>query len=220
MLYNLYKKAFSLDAKNKKFLLKNFKKIKDIFSEEDVLYPEENRSGLFEEMTVASLKKEARGIHDPETMEDMLKLVESLEKHIKIDNDISYENISVFINPLLKGSKKIMIRPCRAVGLINKIHNLSRKFNKKNEDKNKIRKDFFGNIKTIKIRLSSPSEDSPLNRRMRLKKVKFEKKPFDKKAQRGYDESPVEKNKRRLIEEFGWSEAEADAFISSENFVK
>jgi hypothetical protein len=223
MIYELCKKAYHLDAKKKKYLLKNFKKIREILNNEDVLYPEENRSGLFEETTIASLKKEARGTHDPETSEDMLKLLESLEKHVGIDNDISYDNISIFLNPLLKGSKKITLRPCKSVGLVNKIHNLSRSFHKnkgRKREQNKIRKDFLENLKTIKTRLSTPATNSPSSRKVVLRKVKFEKKPFDKKAQNWYDNGTVAKNKRRLMEQFGWSEEEADAFIASDNLIK
>ena len=153
MLYNLYKKAFNLNREQKEFLFNNLDIIIDGFKEQDRKLNAASRYTVLKTVV-------ARGLHDPETPEEMLGLVTLLEKFIGIDNNISNDNISLFLKPMSSGSQKIMIRPCKVVGLIKKLDRLSRQFklNKKNNDidDNPARSEFQQHIDLIKERLMSP----------------------------------------------------------------
>jgi len=163
MLYNLYKSIYSLSRKNKEFLHHSFN---DIVAS---IQREENK----ERIVVARTKKEAKiidaknnvfkqvvagGLHDPETPEEMCKLIDLLEKFVEIDNNISHDNISIFINPMSMGSKKVMIRPCRIVGLMRKLDRLSRRYKKEmcseESDLSEISNSFKNNLGEIKSRLT------------------------------------------------------------------
>jgi len=152
MLYSLYKKAFRLSREQKEFLFENLASLKEGFSEQDRKLNAESRRTVLRTVV-------ARGLHDPETPEEMFGLVCLLEKFVGIDNDISHDNISLFLKPMSSGSQKITIRPCKVVGLIKKLDRLSRKYKqeKKNNDidDNPPRSEFQDHINLIKERLST-----------------------------------------------------------------
>jgi len=122
MLYNLYKKIYALSFENKKYLLNNFDDIVKTLNSDDL--------GIKKE----ALKKEAYSgsCHDPETPDEMLKLLDLLEKFVRMDSNISYDNLSVFLHPLMYSSRKNSIKPCKVVGLIRKLYSLSKILNQKN----------------------------------------------------------------------------------------
>lgn len=129
------------------------------------------------ENTIEEFKKEAK-LHDPETADHIISIMDLLEKFLKVDDDISFGNICLFIQPMMMGSKKITLRPYRVIGLINRLHNLAKQFEKEyakhqkvTPELRKIRLDFKKNLKEIKTRLMSldneiitkkrPEEPSP-----------------------------------------------------------
>jgi len=149
MLYELYKKAYSLNYNQKNFLFERFDDILVLLGQNE--QKEAEKQGFV---------KEARGSHDPETVEDMKKLINLLEKFLSIDRNLSYDNISVFMQPMSSGAKKVTLRPCRIVGLMRKLDRLSRTFKRKNKsfgpkELMEIEKEFFSNLNRIKERLSS-----------------------------------------------------------------
>jgi hypothetical protein len=74
-----------------------------------------------------SLEKTAK-VYDPETPENMLKVVDLIEKFLKSDNDISHDSMSIFLYPLSRGAKRIGLRPFKLVGLTNDLWGLCRKY--------------------------------------------------------------------------------------------
>ncbi len=141
--YDLYKKAFVLNTEQKEYLVNSLDNIISVFKEEEVL-------GLKKE----AIKKEASGSHDPETIEDMKKLLNLFEKYLSFDQNLSYSNVSIFLHPLSSGSKKVSLRPCKIVGLMRKLDQLSRMILREDIDKNMVKKEFFSNLNKIKKRLS------------------------------------------------------------------
>jgi len=149
MLYTLFKKSYNLGRKQKEFLLDNLDAIVAGFGEQEIKLNASSRRTVLRTVV-------ARGLHDPETPEEMLGLVNLLEKFIGVDNNFSHDNISLFLKPMSMGSQKIMIRPCRIVGLIKKLDRLSRKYkkNRKNNmiDDNPSREEFQQHLNSIKER--------------------------------------------------------------------
>lgn len=74
-----------------------------------------------------SLEKVAM-LFDPETEEHMEKLIGLMEKFVGLDNDISYDNICIFLHPLSRGARKYILRPYQMIGLTKELERLSRKF--------------------------------------------------------------------------------------------
>lgn len=130
-------------------------------------------SDQFNQQSLASkngLIKEAKN-YDPETVDEMLKLVGLLEKFISIDDDISYDNICIFMRPLSGSSKKLVLRPNKLVGLSRKMESLSRQYQKNKENQElqlQIKDDFNNNLCEFKNRLS------PENGRLKLKSAQAE----------------------------------------------
>lgn len=85
---------------------------------------------------VKSEWKRLAEIFDPETDEQMCHLLGLLEKFISVDNDISYDNVSVFLHPLSRGVKKISLRPYRMIGLVKELERLSKQFGR---EKSRVR---------------------------------------------------------------------------------
>jgi len=232
MLFKLYKKAYNLNIEEKEYLLENFDSIVDILTakkkkEKKVIrqtnwyidhdkggnvYPTDVRDGLFEEVTVSKKKEELvkqSNVHDPETKEEMLKTLSLLEKFVENDKDFSYDNISIFLHPLSKGSKKRILRPLKVVGLIRKMKNLSKRFNRNLENKNKLKvisKEFLNNLELVKSKLS---HEEPQKKMAVL--------TLDKMAQVGYNAQEVAKNAYKLMVEHGWNSDEVMRFIFSSN---
>lgn len=160
MLYNLYKSIYELNREQKEYLHGSFSEvISAIVDDRGKVVVARNvkeaklivaKNNVFKEVV-------AGGLHDPETPEEMGKLIDLLEKFVGIDNNISNDNIGVFINPMSMGAKKITIRPCRIVGLMRKLDRLSRKYKREMGNEGDglvlIRQDFDGNIGEIKTRL-------------------------------------------------------------------
>jgi len=181
----------------------------------DNVYPTDVRDGLFEEVTVSKKKEELvkqSNVHDPETKEEMLKTLSLLEKFIENDKDFSYDNISIFLHPLSKGSKKRVLRPLKVVGLIRKMKNLSKRFNRNLENKNKLRvisKEFLNNLGLVKSKLSHEEKIEPRKKMAVLN--------LDKTSQVGYNAQEVAKNAYKLMVEHGWNSDEVMGFIFSNN---
>jgi len=74
----------------------------------------------------SSLEKIAK-VYDPETPEQMLKVIDLIERFLKIDNDLSCESMGIFLYPLSRGAKRLSLRPFRVVGLTNNLWSLCRK---------------------------------------------------------------------------------------------
>jgi len=110
---------------------------------------------------VESLKKESK-LHDPETAEHLIKILDLLEKFLSVDEDISLCNICLFIEPMISGSRKITLRPYRIISLINRLYRLAKRFereygkgNKVTPELRKIKTEFKDNLKEIRTRLMS-----------------------------------------------------------------
>jgi len=180
ILFELYKKAFKLPRDRKEELFNNFpsfveasvkkkkrkKQIKKILdedtrlTEEDNPYPPENRNGMFEDRT--AILKEARNTHDPETTKEMSHIIDLMKKFISIDQNISYKNLCIFLNPLLKGSRRVSLKNNRIIGLIYTLHKLSKKWESANKRNQKeIRVNFFEVLSLIEKRIS---EEKPAKR--------------------------------------------------------
>lgn len=153
MLYELYKNIFKLARKDREYLYSNFDDIVSSFeAEEDEKVEAKNH--VFK--TVC-----ASGLHDPETPNEMCKLIELLEKFVKIDENYNHENVSIFINPMYSGAKKVLIRPCKIVGLMRKLDRLSRRLKRQGleeEEIKEIKKSFHGHLCEIKNRLKSSAK--------------------------------------------------------------
>lgn len=104
-----------------------------------------------------NLIKEAAGMHDPENVDDMHKTLKYLEKFLGLSEDIS--DLSLFINPLSVGSKRILLKPYKLVGMVKRLNSLAREYKREKNTSNhnvlrEIRKDFHQTLKSIKDRLS------------------------------------------------------------------
>lgn len=73
-----------------------------------------------------SLEKVA-AIYDPDTADQLLKIVDLIEKFFKIDKDMSYDNMCIFLSPLSRGAKRSPLRPLKLVGLTRDLFRLCRK---------------------------------------------------------------------------------------------
>jgi hypothetical protein len=161
MLYNLYKNIYELNRNKKEYLLNNFDNIVESMKNEgdDKIVVASNIVEAKKVLSKNEVFKEvlASGVHDPETPKEMKKLVDLLEKYIRIDDNICHENISVFLSPMSMSSKKINIRPCRLVGLMRRLDRLSRRYNKEKKSGNsslwKIKEEFKKTVSEIKERL-------------------------------------------------------------------
>jgi hypothetical protein len=205
------KKAYFLDRTKKEYLLDNFEIITGIFKDlkkkrkkqptdydtkkapEDNYVPVnyEHLSGetASDEFVSPGLRAEreslikiAGQIHDPETVEEILKLISLMEKFILVDGDLTYDNLCVFIHPLARGSRRIILRPYKIVGLIKIIEKLSRKFKELKETPrtktllNRVEKDFQKYLQEIKKRLAAgEKKDSPEeNPQEQTTKIRFQ----------------------------------------------
>jgi len=144
--YEVMKNIYTLPRKYKENLFDNW---------EDII----NTMSSLE--TKDSLRKSA-STHDPETPEDIIKLIEVIEKLTNIDDDICYCNISIFIQTLLRASRKYHIRPYRVVSIIEQIQRLAKEFESGYQKSKSMtpelrlkRKEFGSNIKEVKKRLRS-----------------------------------------------------------------
>lgn len=109
--------------------------------------------------TIQASKK----LYDPETKEQMLRVIELLEKFIDIDEDISYDNLALFIHPLTRGSTRVMLRPYRVVGLARKLEFLAKHFARqlaKGIENDEMKTQFMDNLQIIRKRLSAPDQDA------------------------------------------------------------
>jgi hypothetical protein len=105
-----------------------------------------------------SMVRTAAGVHDPEKHEDVVRLIDGLEKFIEIDGDISIDSVSVFLAPLSHSAKKLIFRPCQLVGLTQRLYNLAREFKRERDTDlpdviESIRIDFYNCLQTIKNRV-------------------------------------------------------------------
>lgn len=193
MLYELLKTAYYLPRQEKETVLENFqsivreakykfldeqlKKIKDkkkIKIEDNLIDPDKGMvTGNGEQWDSApfrhdiasadSLIKTARA-HDPETKEQILKLMDLMDEFLSNKNDISYDHICVFLNPLIIGSKKVLIRPYRVVGLARKLEFICKKYQRFLKVKhnkriiNYLNKEFKATVDEIKSRMQSDPE--------------------------------------------------------------
>jgi len=212
MLYELMKKAYLLDRKDKELLFKNIDNIEDLCqnkesaiesnskkknkkdekkfinvrkpTDNDDLLPSgyDHLSGEFDSdaynPTSFSNKDSrivtANRLFDPETIEQMSKLISLMEKHLRIDGDISYENVCVFLQPLINGSQKLVLRPYRLVGITKRMMTISKKYSKAKEiDFGKktldmLKKEFNKGISECKQHLSTKDTES-LKRNVKLR---------------------------------------------------
>lgn len=135
-LYNLYKKIYNSELEKKIYIYDNFEKITS-------------------QLNINNFKKEAKGSHDPETIEDIEKLLESLEKHLIIDEDISFSELGVFLHPMSMSVKKITLRPLKIIGMVKILKKLSKKYSKAKKEKDnkklkEIKKEFISCLNKIK----------------------------------------------------------------------
>lgn len=187
MLYQLFKKVYASSRERKEYANDNWDKIilclKDkkkkkkkkipliintnqagVEPEWYDLYVGRDSSPYYHDLAGANQKSKrtiASKVFDPETSEQMIKLVNLMEKFISLDHDVSYKNLCLFVNPLSYGSKKILIRPHKVVGLIRKLENITRCFERALKSENKerevqeVRQRFFDCLREIKQRLSN-----------------------------------------------------------------
>lgn len=153
MKYELFKKAFNLTRYQKETIYNNFDNIINGFNEQERALNVSSRKTVLKTVL-------ARGLHDPETPEEMFGLVDLLENFIRIDDNISHENISIFLKPMSHSSQKIMLRPCKIIGLIKNLDRLSRQYKKDKDNKildlNPTIKEFNENLNKIKLKVTKP----------------------------------------------------------------
>lgn len=127
---------------------------------------QQNSSGSFGHENMASSKdniKVAKRLYDPETTEELGDLIILLEKNISVDGDLSFDSLSVFLIPLLRGSQRVGLKSQKIVGLMKKLCRLSRKYQRvkqrqmSHKEKHEVRKDFSDCLKEIKSRLNIKS---------------------------------------------------------------
>lgn len=108
--------------------------------------------------------KVGKRLYDPETPQEIAALVSLMEKNLSVDGDLSFEGLSVFLIPLLRGSQRVGLKNQKIVGLMKKLCRLSRKFQRIKQkqmtykDKHEVRKDFNDCLKKIKTRLEVKAE--------------------------------------------------------------
>lgn len=143
--FELMKIAKDLDRESKISLLLNWDSVLNRSSSEDISQ---------------NFIKESK-LHDPETSDQLIKIIDLLEKFLKADEDISFNNICLFIYPMIIGSKKLTLRPYRIISLVNKLKNLAKTFekgyrnNRITPELRGIKIEFNNNLKEIKKRLVS-----------------------------------------------------------------
>jgi len=143
--FNLMKIVYNLDRESKISLFSEWDNIIKKSTSEDYI----------------GLIKESK-LHDPETSEHLVSIIDLLDKFLKVDDDISFKNVCLFIHPMMSGSKKITLRPYRIISLINRLYNLSKRFEKEYGSLKKItpelrelKEEFKENTRKIKERLMS-----------------------------------------------------------------
>jgi len=158
MLYNLYKKVFKLNRSAQEYLHDSFDSIVSAIKsqEGEKIVTAKNQREAERIISKNIIFKEvlAGGLHDPETPEEMSRLIDLMEKFIGIDNNVSHDNIGIFIAPMSMGARKITLRPCKIVGLMRILDRLSRKY--KMSDGNDLiltKSDFDKSLSEIKERL-------------------------------------------------------------------
>ena len=70
--------------------------------------------------------KTAKGISDPEVIEDLLALTEKLNKYVSMTNDYNYTGTCLHLNVLDRASRKMQFRPLKLVGKYSDLAKLSR----------------------------------------------------------------------------------------------
>lgn len=111
-------------------------------------------------------EKTAKRLHDPDTVEEMIEIVCLLEKTVKANDDISYDTMSLFLVPLLRGAQRIGLKPYMVVGLLKRLSRICRQYqrtkskNKSYKDVFLIKKDFNDCLNCIKNRFNSKTASS------------------------------------------------------------
>lgn len=182
--YSLMKKIFLLERDKREYLHDHFDEIFNIVKEEpkkkenlkdkedrDTKVKPENNDKIpdyyhtqdYHDVDYLPAKTEnlrivvADKLYDPETPAQMLKLLEQMEKYIVLDGNLSYENLCIFLQPLVHGAKKIILRPYRIVGFAKVLEKLSREYERKIGDgqpnKKSVRVNFSRILKRLRERL-------------------------------------------------------------------
>jgi hypothetical protein len=182
--YELHKKTYALSRDKKEYLFNKMDELlKNISSTE-----------------TENIVKTASGAHDPETKEDMLLIIENLGKFIDIDTNMDLKNLSIFLHPLLVGSKKFVLRKYRLIGLIKHLYKICKltKETKARKKRERYLIEFKKTIKEIIERLNI-SEEEEINKNNRsVVTRKHEKKlavlNFDKNIDSCYDDTVIATN--------------------------
>ena len=136
-----------------------------------------------ESSSVAENMIKTSNLHDPETSEQLVKLIELMEKYLGIEDDISYDNISVFIHPLLNGARKLIVKQYKIMGITRRLHTLSKKYRKykssgaSKRELDRMKKEFRNLLLNLKKKLNSFEIEVPKIKKietMIMKSAQFE----------------------------------------------
>ncbi len=75
-------------------------------------------------------------LYDPETPKQILNLIGLMERFSSIEDDYSSESMGIFLYPLVRGAKRLAVRPAKIVGLTKELWAMSRQFDKIKKSKN------------------------------------------------------------------------------------
>lgn len=144
--------------------------------------------------------------YNPENAEELRNLLDLFNKYIKIDRDISYSNIAVFMHPIKESTKKILIRPYKLVGLVHDLNKISRKYEKSLYEKNNLEcrrlyNDFLHGLNLLRNKL-----DKTPDGKERVELVKY-KKPMRTKT------SISLREEINNLKDQGWSRSEIEALL-------
>lgn len=104
-------------------------------------YIEQRPRGLHVDYLISSTQEKNAALYDPETPKQMLELIDLIEKFISYDNNISVDNVSIFLHPLKNGASKLFLRPAKLVGLTKDLWKISRQYDKRRKQKKDVSKD-------------------------------------------------------------------------------
>ena len=122
------------------------------------IYSSIKNCGIEKKANIYTMVKEAAGSHDPETVKDLERIISHLEKFIGVEDNVSIDNLELFIRPLSIGSKRIVLRPYKLVGMVKRLDSLAKEYKRELPEKNhnvlrEIRRDFILTLKNIKTKL-------------------------------------------------------------------
>lgn len=212
--YNL-KNYYSLSKYMKELKDKSFKQPKPVDTKvnNDYGYPEDKRErdpqSFNPTKPIAEVKKKylegsidgnfikTSKIYDPETPEQILKIIDLIE--CICEDDMSYDSMSIFLYPLSRGASRKMLRPMRLIGIAKNLWTLCRKYDRLKGDMkmqsqtepvnsvseiNEVKKEFKQKLSLIRERILDHKPEKNKVKTASPKKVEvFRKQAYNLKSQ-------------------------------------